>query len=106
MSSRQLRRLASLAALSTLCLSGLALAQATGGPSAAETMPPGGTAPPSKEAIAACVGKAVGNKVQFTDAKGKTRKWVCVMVGDTLAARSGVATPAKAPKPAKAASAA
>ena len=100
------RRLASLAALSTLCLSGLALAQATGGPSTAETTLPGSKTPPAKEAIAACVGKAVGDKVQFTDAKGKTRKWVCIMVGDTLAARSGVATPAKAPKPAKAASAA
>ncbi len=95
------RRLASLAALSTLCLSGLALAQAaTGGPTAAETAAPGGKAPPAKEAIDACAGKTVGDKVQFTDAKGKKRKWVCIMVGDSLAARSGVATPAK---PAKAA---
>ena len=98
MSSRYLRRLASLAALSTLCLSGLAMAQATGGPSAAESAAPGGKTPPAKEAIDACVGKAVGDKVQFTDAKGKTRKWVCIMVNGTLAARSGVATPARAPK--------
>ena len=102
------RRLASLAALSTLCLSGLAMAQAaaTGGPTAAESAAPGGKSAPAKEAIDACGGKAAGDKVQFTDAKGKNRKWVCVMVGDTLAARSGVATPAKAIKAKKAASAA
>ena len=103
MSSRQLRRLTWLAAASTLFVAQFAAAQT---PSAGETSAPGSKTPPAKEAIAACAGKAVGDKVQFTDAKGKTRKWVCIMVGDTLAARSGVATPAKAPKPAKAASAA
>ncbi len=95
MSSLQLRRLALTAATSTLFFCGLAGAQATGGPSAAEVAPPGGSRAPAKEAIEACAGKTAGDKVQFNDAKGKKRKWVCVMVGDTLAARSGVATPAR-----------
>ncbi|MEO8806457.1 MAG: hypothetical protein ABI433_10255 [Burkholderiaceae bacterium] len=99
MSSHQLRRLAWLAALSALCASPFATAQ-TGGPSAAETTPPGASRPPAKEAIDACAGKAAGDRVQFTDAKNKKRKWTCVMVDGTLAARSGIATPArKAPKP-------
>jgi hypothetical protein len=98
MSSHQLRRLAWLAALSALCVSPFAAAQ-TGGPSGTETTPPGASRPPAKEAVDACVGKAEGDRVQFTDAKNKKRKWVCVMVNGTLAARSGIATPArKAPK--------
>jgi len=36
--------------------------------------------------------------VRFTDAKGKKRHWPCAMVGDVLAARSGVATAATTPK--------
>lgn len=99
MNSLLLRRLAMLAATSTLFLSGLAAAQATGGPSAAEVAPPGSTRPPAQAAIDACAGKAEGDKVQFTDAKGKKRKWVCATVNGVLAARSGVATPARpAPK--------
>jgi hypothetical protein len=103
MSSLQIRRLAVIAATSVLFLAGLATAQGTGtgGPSTAELAPPGGTKAPAKEAIDACVGKAVGDKVQFSDAKGKKRKWVCIMVGDVLAARSGVATPAHTPAKAK-----
>ena len=105
MSSLQIRRLAVIAATSVLFLSGLATAQGTGtgtgGPSTAELAPPGGTKAPAKEAIDACVGKAVGDKVQFSDAKGKKRKWVCILVGDVLAARSGVATPARTPAKAK-----
>jgi hypothetical protein len=37
--------------------------------------------------------------VRFTDAKGKKRHYACAMVGDVLAARSGVATAATKPKP-------
>jgi hypothetical protein len=88
------RRLALLAAASTLFIAEFAAAQATGGPSAKELAPPGGTRPPAQEAIDACAGKAEGDKVQFTDAKGKKRKWVCITVNGVLAARSGVATPA------------
>jgi hypothetical protein len=99
MSSRPFRRLAWLAATSTLFVAQFAAAQATGGPSAAETAPPGASRPPAKEAIDACVGKAAGDRVQFVDAKKKKRKWVCVMVDGTLAARSGIATPAHTVKP-------
>ena len=88
------RRLASLAALSTLCLSGLALAQATGGPSAAETTLPQSKKAPEQAAIDACKDKKEGDRVRFTDAKGKKRHYACAMVGDVLAARSGVATAA------------
>jgi hypothetical protein len=90
-------RLAMLAAASTLFLSGLALAQ-TGGPSAAETTPPGANKPPEQAAIDACKDKKAGDRVRFTDAKGKKRHWPCAMVGDVLAARSGVATAATTPK--------
>ena len=74
-------------------------AQSTGGPTAAEVKPPGASKPPAKEAIDACAGKSEGDKVTFTDAKNKKRKWVCVPVDGVLAARSGVATPALKPKP-------
>jgi hypothetical protein len=87
------RRLASLAAVSTLAVCGLASAQ-TGGPSAAEMAPPGANTPPGKEAIAACTGKKEGDRVRFTTAKGKKRHWACTMVDGVLAARSGIATPA------------
>jgi putative multiple sugar transport system substrate-binding protein len=39
------------------------------GPSSAETSPPGASRPPAKEAVDACVGKAEGDRVQFTDTK-------------------------------------
>lgn len=94
MNSMSLRRLALLAATSTLLFSQFAAAQGTGGPSKAETTPPGSNRPPEQAAIDACSGKAEGDRVQFTDAKGKKRKWTCVTVDGVLAARSGVATPA------------
>jgi len=92
------RHLALLAAASTLFLSGLTLAQSTGGPSSAETTPPGANKAPEQAAIDACKDKKAGDRVRFTDAKGKKRHWTCAMVGDVLAARSGVATPALKPK--------
>lgn len=92
------RHLALLAAASTLFLSGLTLAQSTGGPSSAETTPPGASKAPEQAAIDACKDKKPGDRVRFTDAKGKKRHWTCAMVGDVLAARSGVATPALKPK--------
>jgi hypothetical protein len=91
-------RLAMLAAASTLFLSGLAMAQSTGGPSAAETTPPGAKKAPEQAAIDACKDKKEGDRVRFTDAKGKKRHWTCTMVDGVLAARSGVATPALKPK--------
>jgi hypothetical protein len=91
-------RIAMLAAASTLFLSGLAMAQSTGGPSAAEATPPGANKAPEQAAIDACKDKKAGDRVRFTDAKGKKRHWACAMVGDTLAARSGVATAATMPK--------
>jgi hypothetical protein len=92
------RQLALLAAASTLFLSGLTLAQSTGGPSSAETTPPGASKAPEQAAIDACKDKKAGDRVRFTDAKGKKRHWPCAMVGDVLAARSGVATAATTPK--------
>jgi hypothetical protein len=97
------RRLASLAAVSMLSLSALAFcdlasAQSTGGPSAAETTPPGADKPPEQQAIDACVGKKEGDRVRFVTAKGKKRHWACVTVGGVLAARSGIATPARPDK--------
>jgi len=94
----QPRRLAMLAAASTLCLSGLAMAQSTGGPSVAETTPPGAGKPPEQAAIDACKDKKAGDRVRFTDAKGKKRHWACAEVDGVLAARSGVATAATTPK--------
>jgi hypothetical protein len=93
-----LPRLTMLAAVSTLAFSSLAVAQSTGGPTAAETTPPGANRAPEQAAIDACKDKKAGDRVRFTDAKGKKRHWACAMVGDTLAARSGVATAATAPK--------
>ena len=99
MNSLQPRRhLALLAAASTLFLSGLALAQSTGGPSAAETTPPGANRPPEQAAIDACKDKKEGERVRFTTAKGKKRHWTCTTVDGVLAARSGIATPALKPK--------
>ena len=92
------RRLASLAALSTLCLSGLALAQATGGPSTTETTPPQAKKAPEQAAIDACKDKKEGERVRFTDAKGKKRHYPCATVDGVMAARSGVATAARAVK--------
>ena len=90
-------RLAGICALTVLgaLTSPCAVAQSTGGPSAAEVAPPGGSQPPAKEAIDACVGKTQGDRVTFTDAKNKKRKWVCTPVDGVLAARSGVATAAR-----------
>jgi hypothetical protein len=101
MKSIHIRKISMLAAASTLVFSGWAAAQATGGPSAAEMTPAGSSRPPAKEAIDACAGKVDGDKVQFMDAKNKKRKWVCVGVDGVLAARPGVATPARAAKMAK-----
>ncbi|MEP7100016.1 MAG: hypothetical protein ABI781_05875 [Burkholderiales bacterium] len=95
MTSSLVRRLASLTALSTLCLS--ALAQ-TGGPSPAEITPPQAKKAPEQAAIDACKDKKQGDRVRFTDAKGKKRHYACAMVGDVLAARSGIATAAIKPK--------
>ena len=81
--------------ISAALISPYAEAQATGGPTAAEVAPPGGSQPPAKEAVDACVGKTEGDRVTFTDAKNKKRKWVCTPVNGVLAARSGVATAAK-----------
>lgn len=92
------RRLASLAALSTLCLSGLALAQATGGPSPAETTPPQAKKAPEQAAIDACKDKKEGERVRFIDAKGKKRHYACATVDGVMAARSGVATAARTVK--------
>jgi hypothetical protein len=78
-----------------LCAAQLALAQQTGGPSIEDRTPPGSKIPPEKEAIDACVGKAVGDRVRFVNAKGKSHRWTCVMVGEVLAARSGIGTPAR-----------
>ena len=93
----ELGRLAGVCALTILAalISLDADAQATGGPTAAEVAPPGGSQPPAKEAIDACVGKVQGDRVTFMDAKNKKRKWVCTPVDGVLAARSGVATAAK-----------
>lgn len=92
------RRLGSLAAISALALSGLAAAQSTGGPSASEEAKPGANKPPEQAAIDACKDHKAGDRVKFVDAKGKTRKWGCAMVGDVLAARSGTASAARTPK--------
>jgi hypothetical protein len=99
MNSLQPRRLATLAiAASTLLLSSLAMAQATGGPSKAETMPPGAGTPPEQAAIDACKDKKEGDRVRFVTAKGKKRHWACATVDGVLAARSGIATAATTPK--------
>ena len=92
------RRLGSLAAVSTLFICGLAVAQATGGPSKAETTAPGAGKPAEQAAIDACKDKKDGDRVQFVDAKGKKRKYGCSTVDGVLAARSGVATAAKTVK--------
>jgi hypothetical protein len=98
MKSLQPRRLAMLAVASTLFLSALATAQSTGGPSAAETTPPGANKAPEQAAIDACKDKKDGDRVRFTNAKGKKRHWACATVDGVLAARSGVATAALKPK--------
>ena len=95
MNSLQPRRLAMLAATSTLFLASLATAQSTGGPSTAETTPPGANKAPEQAAIDACKDKKEGERVRFTDAKGKKRHWACVTVDGVMAARSGVATAAR-----------
>ncbi len=88
------RSLASMAALAALTFSGLAAAQATGGPSADETASPQSGKAPEQAAIDACSGKKEGDRVYFVTAKGKKRHWACTSVDGVLAARSGVATPA------------
>ena len=92
-------RLGLLAAVSALLLSGVAAAQGTGGPSTAETTPPGAGKAPEQAAIDACKDKKEGERVRFTDAKGKKRHWACVTADGVMAARSGVATAAKTIKP-------
>jgi hypothetical protein len=88
------RRLSLIAAISTFCVSGHALAQATGGPSEAERTPPQFGRPPEQAAIDACKDKNEGDRVRFVDAKGKSRRFPCARVDGVLAARSGVATAA------------
>jgi len=73
---------------------GAAWAQ-TGGPSPSETALPQSKRPPEQAAIDACKDHKEGDRVRFTDAKGKKRHYACAMVDGVLAARSGVATPAK-----------
>lgn len=92
-----LARLAGVCALivSAALISPYVEAQATGGPTSSEVAPPGGSQPAAKEAVDACNGKTQGDRVTFTDAKNKKRKWVCTPVDGVLAARSGVATAAK-----------
>jgi len=94
MSKSFTRRLATTAALTTFFLAGFAAAQSTGGPSTSETTPPGAGKPAEPAAIDACKDHKEGDRVTFTDAKGKKRKYGCSMVDGVLAARSGVATPA------------
>jgi hypothetical protein len=96
--SSPIRRVALLAAASTLFVSGLVMAQATGGPDAAELKAPGAKAP-SQAAIDACKDKKDGDRVRFTTAKGKKRHWACSTVDGVLAARSGVASAAHTVKP-------
>ena len=69
-----------------------ACAQSTGGPSAKEATPPGAGKAPEQAAIDACQGKKDGDRVTFTSAAGKKRRWT---VDGVLAARSGVATAAR-----------
>jgi hypothetical protein len=87
-------RLAVLAAVSTLFVSCLAAAQSTGGPSGAESTPPGANQPPEQAAIDACKDKKAGDRVTFVDGKGKKRRYGCTMVDGVLAARSGTASAA------------
>jgi len=85
--------------LAVLILLGAAHAVAqTGGPPPGETTPPGANKPPEPQAIEACKGKAEGDRVYFTDSKGKKRHYTCTTVNGVFAARSGVATPAHPPK--------
>ena len=95
MTSITIRRLALAAALSA---SGLAFAQSggTGGPT--DTKLPQSAKPVEQQAIDACKDHKEGDRVRFTDAKGKKRHYACTMVDGVLAARSGVTTPAKAVK--------
>ena len=89
------RRLAMLAAASTLvALSGIASAQGTGGPSKDEVSKPGAGMPAEQAAIDACKDKKDGDRVRFTDAKGKKRRYGCSTVDGVTAARPGVATAA------------
>ena len=83
-----------LVTLSCLLATGMVFAQ-TGGPSASETTLPQSKRPPEQAAIDACKDYKEGDRVYFTDAKGKKRHYACAMVDGVLAARSGVATPAK-----------
>lgn len=94
----QPRRFALFAATSTLFLSSLTMAQSTGGPSTTETAAPGANKAPQQAAINACKNKNDGDRVRFTDAKGKKRHWACNTVDGVMAARSGVATAAHTPK--------
>ena len=95
MTSSLVRHLASLAALS---MWGLSAGAQTGGPSPSEIAPPQAKKPPEQAAIDACKDKKEGDRVHFTDAKGKKRHYSCAMFNGVLAARSGVATAALTPK--------
>ena len=86
-----------LAAIAFALSSAIATAQ-TGGPTPQETTPPGAKTPPEQQAIDACKDKKEGDRVRFTDAKGKKRHYTCTMVDGTLAARPAIATPAHPPK--------
>ena len=85
-----------LVAVSTLFASGFAFAQSTGGPT--DTTLPQSAKPVEQQAIDACKDHKEGDRVRFTDAKGKKRHYACTIVDGVLAARSGVATPAKTVK--------
>ena len=89
------RWLALIVAVLSFCFSGLGLAQATGGPSESERTPAQSKRPPEQAAIDACKDKHDGDRVYFVDAKGKNRKYPCVVVDGVLAARSGIATAAR-----------
>ncbi len=90
-------RICSIAAISLMLSSAIASAQ-TGGPTPDQTKPPGASKPPEQQAIDACKDKKEGDRVRFTDAKGKKRHYTCTMVDGVLAARPGIATPARPPK--------
>ena len=102
MTTTFVRRLASVAAVSSLFISGFAFAQATGG--AVDPNPPQAKKAPEQAAIDACKDKKEGDKsAAFKDAKGKTRThYRCATVDGVLAARSGVASGAKKTKAEKA----
>lgn len=88
------RTTASLVLLVGLVVSGPVIAQSSGGPSKEEITPPRDHQAPEQAAIDACASKKDGDRVRFTQANGKKRRWGCSTVDGVRAARSGVATAA------------